>query len=205
MRSFRHLSLRYIWNRYGAWRYSRNNMDAPMLVGTAVEVLKTYLLPTDVGAEFGSGRSTVFFAKRVKHLTSVESSIIWYERVQAMLESGLVSERVTLLLRDDLGKGINYLESLFNDNSLDFVLVDSAKLRDQYALAMLSYIRPGGLLIIDNIERYLPNKSIAPASIRENFRSDKWKDFYDRTQTWRQIWFSNGVMDTAFWFKPELI
>ena len=43
--------------------------------------------------EFGSGNSTLFFAKRIKHVTSVEHNVEWYNKLISK-----ISDNVNLLL-----------------------------------------------------------------------------------------------------------
>lgn len=85
MRSFRHWTPRYIWNRLALMADERRHPDAPWLTRTMVEILETWLRPGDVGLEFGSGRSTIWFARRVGHLTSVEHHPGWYAKVKQNL------------------------------------------------------------------------------------------------------------------------
>jgi predicted O-methyltransferase YrrM len=86
----------------------------------------------------------------------------------------------------------------------DLIIVD-ALYRDHCALSAIEYLRPGGLLLIDNINWYLPSRSVSPESRREEDgpASPLWADFSDRVKAWRQIWTSNGVTDTAIWVKPS--
>ena len=78
MRPFRHLTPRYIWNRTALIVYERANPGQPWLTPDMIKILDSWLCPADVGLEFGSGRSTSWFAARVKHLTSVEHNPEWY-------------------------------------------------------------------------------------------------------------------------------
>jgi hypothetical protein len=85
----------------------------------------------------------------------------------------------------------------------DLIIVDDLY-RDHCALSAIEYLRPGGLLLIDNINWYLPSRSVSPVSRRQEDgpASPLWAEFSDRVQAWRQIWTSNGVTDTAIWVKP---
>jgi len=80
MRSFGHLTPRYIWNRLALIVYEQNNPNLPWITRDMINILETWLRPTDIGLEFGSGRSTSWFASRVSHLTSVEDNSEWYQR-----------------------------------------------------------------------------------------------------------------------------
>ena len=46
------------------------------------------------------------------------------------------------------------------NKSLDFILIDG-KIRDFSTLESIPKIKSGGMLIIDNFQRYLPSKSIS--------------------------------------------
>ena len=88
--------------------------------------------------------------------------------------------------------------------SADFILVDGIY-RDYCAQKAIRVLRPGGLLVIDNVNRYLPSDSHAP---RSRSRADgpktrTWQAVYDVIGSWRMIWTSSGVGDTALFFKPN--
>ena len=76
--------------------------------------------------------------------------------------------------------------------------------RDVCANMVLDKIRPGGILVIDNINWYLPSDSISPNSRAKTKTpaSEEWTHFVDYVENWRLIWTSNGFWDTAIWFKP---
>jgi hypothetical protein len=57
----------------------------------ANRILDYLLGPTDIGIEFGSGRSTLWFAKKVKRLISVEHNEVWYKRIKTLLFKHSVS------------------------------------------------------------------------------------------------------------------
>jgi hypothetical protein len=66
--------------------FSRRFPDAPWLAESAVLLLDSWLKPTDVELEWGSGRSTIWLARRMKRLTSVESDKTWFEMVRVRLQ-----------------------------------------------------------------------------------------------------------------------
>ena len=51
-----------------------NSLDAQ-----AISILASVLRPSDNGLEYGSGRSTVWFARRTTSLISVETSRLWFD------------------------------------------------------------------------------------------------------------------------------
>jgi len=94
------------------------------------------------------------------------------------------------------------------DLSLDFVLVDGA-CRDYCAYASISKIRSGGILVIDNINWYIPRpssvESVSPSSLKhdDDFETETWSKVWEQIHDWRFIWTTNGVTDTALFQKPD--
>src|SRR5919108_1783395 len=70
-----------------AWRrlYILRHPDHPWLDPAAIRYLEGALDRSMIGLEWGSGRSTRWFASRLKHLTSVEHDSSWHERVRDAL------------------------------------------------------------------------------------------------------------------------
>ncbi len=206
---YRHWTPRYTYNRTRQALYQRAHRDAPWLTPEATRLLESLLRPTDRGLEFGSGRSTVWLAGRVAALTSVEQDKRWYDTVTAGLsERGL--SNVDYILApvegpNELGDTSEYarVALTFADQSLDFVLVDGAY-RDFTVKFALPKIKPGGLLIIDNINWYLPSDTRAPHSRTPSLgpQGQIWAELAEEFSRWRSIWTSSGVWDTAMWIKP---
>jgi len=102
-------------------------------------------------------------------------------------------------------KESRYIQAVHDikNNSLDFALVDGIW-RSACANASIGKLRPGGLLIIDNANWFLPCKSYSPDSrtFAQGPASEEWTKFYNVVKKWRSIWTSSGVTDTAFYVKP---
>ena len=210
MRSFRHWSPLYIWDRLKLMHYQRRNLESPWLTQAMISILESWVRPEDVGLEWGSGRSTVWFAKRVAEITSVEHDPKWASIVRKRLYVANLETRVSYRFCPDganeqpTSEYVMVVEQ-FEDRSLDFCLVDGVA-RDHCALFCIPRIRPGGILIIDNANWYIPRdpKSRAPNSrvVHDGFASQHWADFANRVKNWRCIWTTNGITDTAFWVCP---
>ncbi len=199
-------SLRYIYDRLTIFLYKQRHPHAPWLTQEANALLAMWLRETDSGVEFGAGRSTLWFGKLTASLASVEHNPVWYQKVSQMLEKQHVSG-VTLELHEqqegvEMPDYVRVLER-FPLESIDFVLVDGVY-RDSCALEAIPRIRPGGLLIIDNVNRYLPNDSRSPDSLPagQDHASPKWAEFGQRVQEWRCFWSCSGLTDTAIYIKP---
>lgn len=207
-KSYRHWTPRYIFDRAQELLYHRLYPDRPWLTKAANSMLPSLLKPTDTGIELGSGRSTVWFARYVHFLTSVESNVTWYEKVRRDLgRKGI--ENVRYILSTGGESGVDAKESYLAaireapDASFDFALVDGI-FRDACAKALPRKIRPGGVLIVDNCNWFLPSRSSAPGSrtYAQGPASPDWAEFLQVVAGWRSIWTSSGVTDTALFFKP---
>ncbi len=190
--------------------YQRRNPESPWLTQAIISILESWLRPEDIGLEWGSGRSTAWFAKRVSHLTSVEHDPRWANIVTNKLRAASLETRVSYHLCPD---GANeeptseyvMLIEQFDDQCFDFCLIDGV-VRDRCALLAVPKIRPGGILILDNVNWYIPRdpKSRAPNSrgVGGDFASERWETFTGCVKNWRCVWTTNGIWDTAFWVRP---
>lgn len=204
-----HWTPRYVVSRTRQMLYERGHADDPWLTPAATRLLESLLRPEDHGVEFGSGRSTVWFASRVAALTSVEHDEAWYATVTARLrERGLRNVDYMLAPIDQPpeqgGQSAYARKALaFADQSVDFALVDG-HYRDYSAKFILPKIRPGGMLIIDNVNWFLPSASRAPNSRSHAAgpSGEVWTEVAGELGRWRKIWTSSGVWDTAMFIKP---
>ena len=202
MRSFKHWTAHYIISRVVERYYHQTHADEPWLTPQAVRLLEGWLKPTDRMLEFGSGRSTLWFARRVASLVSVEHDPRWYERVDASLKEQHL-ENVTYLKKSIQGSPAEYtlVPQKFENNTLDIILVDG-RLRDECINASLPKLKPGGLLVLDNADVYLPSQVITPNAHRQGVECAGWQVFLDTVSSWRCYWTCNGISATAFYFKP---
>lgn len=209
-RNVRHLSLRYIVARLREIAYQRRSKNLPWLTEEANNFLENYLLASDTGLEFGSGRSTLWFAKRVKHMVSLEHDCSWHKTVlEKLSQERLTNVDYRYLDADEndwlqMTEAIKKITSEFHAECFDFVLVDGV-CRDSCTKESIRLLRPGGVLIIDNVNRHLPSKSFSPNSRSYEMGPDGfiWTDVLNAIKYWRHYWTSSGVTDTAIYFKPE--
>ena len=78
------------------------------------------------------------------------------------------------------------------------------KFRDLCALRMVDKITPGGMIAVDNIDRYIPcDKSKSPNARRtsDGCQTELWDEFLSRVDGWRYIWTTSGVTDTSLWIR----
>lgn len=141
-------------------KFERDNPDAPWLVPESIPVIERILTPQSIGFEWGAGRSTLWLARRVHHVTSIEGRRDWLESVASMVAEAGLSEKVSLQLCEVTSEhGFSEMEiaryagaiDQAADGSLDFVLIDG-HFRDACTMKAARKVRPGGHIIIDNTE-----------------------------------------------------
>jgi hypothetical protein len=215
MRSFTHWTPAYIYSRLADYFFRFQNPKAPWLTPRAIAYLEQALQPDFSGMEYGSGRSTAWFARQVKHLVSVEHNETWYTKVRAELESsGLTNVEYHHYGKPDDAKPLpekmasNYAvaDAGLLPKSLNFVLVDGIE-RPSCALRALPLLKNGGLLIIDDANHYLPCNSWAPnsRSLKDGPLDTEWASVLDAIKSWDAVWFGNGVKETAVFHKPDTL
>lgn len=190
-------------------KYQKHHPKEPWLTPDAIRALKQLLEPHFSGLEYGSGRSTVFFAKQLSGLTSLEHNPDWYQYVQHLLsEEGIDNVQLTLIeptISHTLPKlsseeqvklsdieypvgdhhyqdYIDFLDQVA-DESLDFILVDG-RARKSCALKAIPKLKPGGLLVLDNSER------------------KRYIKVHHTLSSWNSIFTTTGLTDTTIWRKP---
>jgi predicted O-methyltransferase YrrM len=207
-RTLRHWTPRYVSARARQAFYQRAHPDAPWLTPEAIRLLGSMLRPSDIGAEFGSGRSTLWLARRCAHLISVEHDQVWHAKVSEVL-AGQGIRNVDYRCHsedesDQAGEVSDYVQAarLLGDESIDFALVDGLY-RDYVTLVVLPKIKPGGMLIIDNVNWFLPSLTRSPNSRRPSQvpATAAWEQVAAELAGWRRIWTSSGVWDTAIFVK----
>lgn len=216
MRPIQLLKPRYVADRVRLAVHQRMHPDAPWLTAEATRVLDEWLEPSHVGIEWGSGRSTRWFAQRVSHLLSVEHHAGWHASVSEQLAAdGITNVDYRLLPcepeRVETPEWIatmfasEYVRAVdaFAPRSIDFALVDGMY-RSACALAVIPKLRSGALLIVDNVNWFLPSPSRAPTSrgVSDSPLSPTWAEFADAVSGWEKTWTENGVADTAIWVAP---
>lgn len=168
-----------------------------------VEILESWLKPTDWGFEWGSGRSTIWFAERVRSLVSVEHNPGWYGRISTQLKAKGLGNVEYHLCED--AQDYSRLAGKFPSEGFDFCLVDG-ETRDDCALEAISLVKPGGIVIVDNCNWYLPTPKYSRSPFSRNPElgpyTGKWAAYLDGVHGWRGVWTTNGVTDTALWVKP---
>lgn len=151
----------YLVRRVACWIHQKRHPNEPWLAPGAVRFLDSKLRSEHVGFEWGSGRSTAWFAARLKHLTSIEHDESWCQTVAAQLREKKITNADLRHISlehpyaelfspyyDPLPAYVRAIDE-FPDSHFDFILVDGYY-RQPCALRALQKIKPGGLFVIDN-------------------------------------------------------
>lgn len=159
-----------------SWRKDLNvkNASAPWLTYEAIGWLDNYLTKDMMVFEWGSGGSTIYIAKKVKKIISVEHDAQWYTKVSGMLKKNDIANCEYILKEPAIAKNKNYRSSdkryvgfdfeaycktinAFPDTMFDVIIIDG-RARPSCILHATNKIRAGGCLIIDDSERaeYVP-------------------------------------------------
>ena len=184
----------YIAGRIQNWLYEKRHPDHPWLAPDAIVWLEKHLRPDMRGFEWGSGRSTLWFANRLQSITSIESDAAWFQQVSRRVrESGRTNvdlRHIPLEHADAQTYAFDYAPLPANpaailglpDSSLDFVVVDGWY-RPVCARAALSKLKPGGILLIDNTDWHDPPHVHVPKDWPLMHRS---RNVLTKTSAWQK-------------------
>ena len=137
--------------------------DEPWLADGAIAYCDQHLTRDHAGLEWGSGKSTAWFGRRLGRLTSIEHDPAW----QAIVHARLVAEglahvdhrHIPLDHAEDEPSREEYevtpayvaVANDFPDESLDLAIVDG-HYRQACIRAVLRKLKRGGLLLVDNTD-----------------------------------------------------
>lgn len=163
----------------------------PCLSMHAILFFKMILSKTMTVLETGSGRSTIWIAKRVKHILSFENKENWFLGVTERLkEEGL--NNVAIIYDIDFPK-ISFHKI---EDKYDIVFLDGSDLSGDRVLCMKSgykYVKPGGYLIVDDSHRPTYEEGIRIC------RGTGWP----RIDFWGYGYKSEDPKLCSIWRKPE--
>jgi hypothetical protein len=97
--------------------------------------------------EFGSGNSTLFFARKVKDVTSVEHNIEWYNKLKSKIP---INSNLILTKSDNSKDYITGLKQ--SDKKFDLIIIDGIHRVDCCSSAS-KYLTDKGVIILDDSER----------------------------------------------------
>ena len=184
------------------------NPERPWTSQAAIRTFEKVLTKEMIGFEYGSGNSTLFFAKQLKHITSVEHNAGWFEIVKNKLEqrnqnnidyrfippvipgaeqtySFYTDYHLTgkdFQIRKEYHDYFSFVKGYPNEH-FDFIMVDG-RARVECCLNAIPKLKSGGIFVLDNSDR------------------DRYKPVFTVLKDWKMLNTTTGLFDTTFWFKP---
>ena len=158
--------------------------------------------------EFGSGGSTLFFAKNMRKLVSVEHDAKWFGAVSKKINDfGLTNCDYKLVEPKKLGRKANSQNSLYISNdyegyhfldyvktiekyenqSFDVVFIDG-QVRNACIQHSIPKVRKGGILILDNSERQIYGEGVRMLSKFKKlnfFGPGAYNNYFWQTTIWK--------------------
>ena len=160
-----------VWLKFLLKKSNPVKEQIPFIPFRAQEWLNHFLKSDMCVFEYGSGGSTLFIAKRVKSMVSIEHDQKWYQYIDAALKKRAIKNCEYLLIEPENGdlmlKDSNLISSQlifkpfkkyitqieeYPDNSFDLVSVDG-KARNLCVKYAIRKVRKGGILLLDDSNR----------------------------------------------------
>jgi len=121
----------------------------PWIAYTSIGFLKCFLNKRSRVLEFGSGMSTVWYAKNTGEVYSVEDYKPWYDKVKEIIAAKGI-DNVTYSFAEN---ETEYTSFMKDDNTgFDLIMVDGSH-RSKCIQNTTELLRPGGLLYLDNSDK----------------------------------------------------
>lgn len=135
--------------------------EQPLLTVKSMQYLSGELLkPTTRLLEFGSGGSTLWFARQVSHVDSIEHKKSWYTIVKGQLETKGITNVTQHLLQEGICRKQAYKNVVETLTGLyDIILIDGRN-RCWCIYNTIPLLKGGGWIIFDNYTRKKYQKGI---------------------------------------------
>jgi SAM-dependent methyltransferase len=138
------------------------DLEIPWFSYAAVDWLDDYLQPHMTVCEYGSGGSTLFFARRARSVLSIESDPKWFELVNRRLQKQELRNATLRLHPFDFKSAEGFEHSAYlhaiPDDRFDVIVVDGMEewtpVRPMCFYKAEARVRSGGIIIVDDSWRY---------------------------------------------------
>lgn len=155
------------------------DMEIPWFSYSAIDFLDNYLTQSMSVCEYGSGGSTVFFARRTKSVFSIEDNAQWFTKVQGCLEEKGLTNATVNYVPYDFKSAENFEDSAYlhalPDQKFDVIVVDGAEewipVRPTCFRLAEQHIKPGGIIVVDDSWRYVSLRETSKANDVKVFES----------------------------------
>jgi len=152
-------------------------LEIPWFAYAGIDFLETFLQPQMNVCEYGSGGSTLFFARRTKHVVSIEDNPLWAELVERRLKQNSLTNVTLKLCPFDFKNPVGFEQSDYflalPDEQFDVIVVDGSEewtqVRPTCFRKAEERVKPGGVIVLDDSWRY--------PQVRANHRARSFKTF----------------------------
>jgi len=173
--------------------------ELPWITFGAKKYLDTLINIDTMVCEFGSGGSTLYLAKKVKKIISIEHDKAWADKIQQKLirqqlkncDLYTIEVNKNQLLKN-IDNGDNYKEYVakidsFPDHYFDLVFIDG-RARNECIKHALPKVKNNGYILLDNSERdeYNQGKELLKKYQVKNFYGPgRYNLFFWQTSIWK--------------------
>ena len=153
------------------------DLGIPWFSYAAIDFLEKYLKPHMTVFEYGSGGSTLFFAKRVKQVISVEDNPTWHELVTRRLADKGQTNATLKLHPFDFKNPVGFETSAYlqamPEGPFDVIVVDGSEEWTQVRPICFEkaegHVKQDGIIVVDDSWRY--------PKLREHNRAQRFEIF----------------------------
>jgi SAM-dependent methyltransferase len=138
------------------------DLELPWFSYAAIDFLEGFLTPEMTVCEYGSGGSTLFFARRVKSVFSIEDNPHWFDLVTRRLRQQALKNARLLLFAFDFKNPVGFEHSAYlhamPDERFDVIVIDGSeewtKVRPICFAKAEHRVKRGGIILVDDSWRY---------------------------------------------------
>jgi len=138
------------------------DLELPWFSYAAIDFLNGWLKPDMSVCEYGSGGSTLFFARRVKSVLSIEDNERWYNLVMRRIQEKSIKNVRLKLCSFDFKNPVGFEHSAYlhaiPDERLDVIVIDGSeewtKVRPICFEKAEHRVKEGGIIVVDDSWRY---------------------------------------------------
>ena len=153
----RGLLIQYGWLR-SWWKgrpVDRNGMPLPWITFPAIDFLSQFDFSKASVFEWGSGSSTLWWAKRCRKIVTVETNVSWVPYIKPLLPNNVV------LLTPTFEREAEAAEIIKSECLFDVIVVDNhGPFRWRCAERAVDHLATGGIIMVDNSDQCLRTTAI---------------------------------------------
>lgn len=123
--------------------------NTPWIAYSATRYFETFLTKNSRVLEFGSGMSTIWYAKHAGSVFAVENYRPWYDKILNKIETIAETDITYDFIQDEI-EYATYMEG--DSEGFDLIVVDG-DVRDKCIASAVKSVRAGGVIYLDNADR----------------------------------------------------